>query len=135
MWLAQKYLKNYVSFTSEDCRNKLWKQISKKFEDLGGLNQPVRSMQWKILGNAAVNEFEVSERMSITIPQNLREYAQLSLKNQITLVGMGSKFELWNLDNWEKKLSGMQIAGENLIENLPPSLEEIEVVARPTLEL
>ena len=104
---------------------KLWKQISKKFEDLGGLNQTVRSMQWKILGNAAVNEFEVSERMSITIPQNLRDYAQLSLKNQITLVGMGSKFELWNLDNWEKKLSGMQIAGENLIENLPPSLEEI----------
>ena len=47
------------------------------------------------------------------------------LKNQITLVGMGSKFELWNLDNWEMKLSGMQIAGENLIENLPPSLEEI----------
>ena len=36
---------------------KLWKQISKKFEDLGGLNQTVRSMQWKILGNAAVNEF------------------------------------------------------------------------------
>ncbi|GIR87624.1 MAG: hypothetical protein CM15mP86_10830 [Gammaproteobacteria bacterium] len=30
-------------------------------------------MQWKILGNAAVNEFEVSERMSITIPQNLRD--------------------------------------------------------------
>ena len=104
---------------------KLWKQISKKFEDLGGLNQTVRSMQWKILGNAAVNEFEVSERMSITIPQSLRDYAQLSLKNQITLVGMGSKFELWNLDNWEKKLSGIQIAGENLIENLPPSLEEI----------
>ena len=104
---------------------KLWKQISKKFEDLGGLNQTVRSMQWKILGNAAVNEFEVSERMSITIPQSLRDYAQLSLKNQITLVGMGSKFELWNLDNWEMKLSGMQIPGENLIENLPPSLEEI----------
>ena len=63
--------------------------------------------------------------MSITIPQSLRDYAQLSLKNQITLVGMDSKFELWNLDNWEMKLSGMQIAGENLIENLPPSLEEI----------
>ena len=97
----------------------------KKVRGFRGLNQTVRSMQWKILGNAAVNEFEVSERMSITIPQNLRDYAQLSLKNQITLVGMGSKFELWNLDNWEMKLSGMQIAGENLIENLPPSLEEI----------
>ena len=104
---------------------KLWKQISQKFEALGGLNQTVRSMQWKILGNAAVNEFEVSERMSLTIPQTLRDFAQLTAKQQIALVGMGSKFELWNLDNWEKKQSGIQIAGENLIENLPPSLEEI----------
>ena len=69
--------------------------------------------------------FEVSERMSLTIPQTLRDFAQLNVKQQTALVGMGSKFELWNLDNWEKKQSGMQIAGENLIENLPPSLEEI----------
>ena len=27
--------------------------------------------------------------------------------------------ELWSLEQLEKKLSGMQIAGENLIENLP----------------
>ena len=40
-------------------------KLLKKFEALGGLNQTVRSMQWKILGNAAVNEFEVSERMSL----------------------------------------------------------------------
>ena len=89
---------------------KLWKQISQKFEALGGLNQTVRSMQWKILGNAAVNEFEVSERMSLTIPQTLRDFAQLTVKQQTALVGMGSKFELWNLDNWEKKQSGMQVA-------------------------
>ena len=40
---------------------KLWKEISNRFEDLGGLNQKVRSMQWKILGNASVTEFEVSD--------------------------------------------------------------------------
>jgi DNA-binding transcriptional regulator/RsmH inhibitor MraZ len=47
------------------------------------------------------------------------------LKENVALVGMGSKFELWNLDNWEKKQSGLQIKGEDLIEDLPMSLEEI----------
>jgi|TARA_B100001142_G_scaffold69071_1_gene69061 MraZ protein len=104
---------------------KLWKEISQKFEALGGLNQKVRSIQWKILGNALVTEFEVGERMTLLIPQMLRDFAGLNLKEQIALVGMGSKFELWNLDNWEKKQSGLQISGEDLIEDLPISLEEI----------
>ena len=104
---------------------KLWKEISQKFEALGGLNQKVRSIQWKILGNALVTEFEVGERMTLLIRQMLRDFAGLNLKEQIALVGMGSKFELWNLDNWEKKQSGLQISGEDLIEDLPISLEEI----------
>ena len=104
---------------------KLWKEISQKFEALGGLNQKVRSIQWKILGNALVTEFEVGERMTLLIPQMLRDFAGLNLKEQIALVGMGSKFELWNLDNREKKQSGLQISGEDLIEDLPISLEEI----------
>jgi MraZ protein len=94
---------------------KLWKEISQKFEALGGLNQKVRSIQWKILGNASVTDFEVGERMTLLIPQILREFADLTLKENVALVGMGSKFELWNLDNWEKKQSGLQIKGEDLI--------------------
>ena len=104
---------------------KVWKIISQKFEALGGLNQKVRSMQWKILGNASVSDFEVGERMTLLIPQILRDFADLSIKEHVALVGMGSKFELWNLDNWEKKQSGLQISGEDLIEDLPTSLEEI----------
>ena len=104
---------------------KLWKDISQKFEALGGLNQKVRSVQWKVLGNASVTDFEVGERMTLLIPQILRDFAQLNLKQQISLVGMGSKFELWNLENWEKKQSGLQIPGEDLLEDLPAVLEEI----------
>ena len=58
---------------------KLWKEISQKFEALGGLNQKVRSIQWKILGNALVTEFEVGERMTLLIPQMLRDFAGLNL--------------------------------------------------------
>ena len=104
---------------------KLWKDISGKFEALGGLNQKVRSIQWKILGNAFVTEFEVSERMTLLIPQILRDFASLKAREQVALVGMGSKFELWSLENWEKKQIGLQVEGEDSFSDLPASLEEI----------
>ena len=104
---------------------KLWNEISSKFESLGGLNPKTRSMQRKILGNASVIDFQVSERMSLLIPQLLREFASFKPKNQIALVGMGSKFELWSLENWKRKELGFQVEGENLLEDLPQNLEEI----------
>ena len=104
---------------------KLWKEISSKFEALGGLNQKTRSMQWKILGNASVTEFQVSERMLLLIPKQLRDFAGLKTKEQVALVGMGSKFELWSLENWKKKEAGFQLEDENLLKELPPALEEI----------
>ena len=104
---------------------KLWKEIASKFEALGGLNQKTRAMQWKILGNASVIDFEVSERMLLLIPKLLRDFAGLQPKKQLALIGMGSKFEVWNLDNWKKKESGLQVEGENLISDLPQALEEI----------
>ena len=104
---------------------KLWKDISAKFEALGGLNQKVRSIQWKILGNASVTDFEVSERMILLIPQILRDFAGLKAKEQVVLVGMGSKFDICRLETWEKKQIGLQIEGEDLSADLPASLEEI----------
>ena len=64
---------------------KIWKEIAQKFEALGGLNPKVRPIQWKILGNASVNEFEVGERMTLLIPQILRDFANLALKNTFLL--------------------------------------------------
>ena len=87
--------------------------------------QSAATCRWKVLGNASVTEFEVTDRMTLLIPQILREFANLVLKAQVALIGMGSKFELWNLDNWEKKQSGLEVPGEDLIEDLPSSLEEI----------
>ena len=104
---------------------KLWNEISSKFESLGGLNPKTRSMQRKILGNASVIDFQISERMSLLIPQLLREFVSIKPKSQIALVGMGSKFELWSLENWKRKELGFQVEGEDLLENLPQNLEEI----------
>ena len=34
------------------------------------------------------------------IPKSLREYAKL--EDQIVIVGMGTKLEVWNLSDWQK---------------------------------
>ena len=49
---------------------KLWKEISQKFEALGGLNQKVRSIQWKILGNASGDLGSVGFTLGIASPLN-----------------------------------------------------------------
>ena len=103
----------------------LWKEISSKFISLGGLNNKVRAMQWMILGNAHETEFSVSERMTLLIPQILRDHANLKPKKQVAFVGMGKKFEIWDLKNWEKIQKGEEVKKSNTLEDLPPHLEEI----------
>ena len=56
---------------------------------------------------------------------SLRDFGSVKTKDQVALVGMGSKFELWNLENWERKQAGLQVEGEDTSSDLPPSLEEI----------
>ena len=102
-----------------------WKEVSSKFENLGGLNPKTRSMQWTILGNASVTEFEVSERMILLIPPILREVAGLKPKEKVALIGMGSKFEIWNIKNWKQKQAVKDIEGEVLLTDLPNYLEEV----------
>ena len=82
-------------------------------------------MQWTILGNASVTEFEVSERMILLIPPILREVAGLKPKEKVALIGMGSKFEIWNIKNWKQKQAGKDIEGEVLLTDLPNYLEEV----------
>ena len=38
---------------------------------------------------------------------------------------MGSKFELWSVDNWNKKQQGLQVEHEDLLLDMPLSVEEI----------
>ena len=103
----------------------LWKEISRSFENLSGLNPQLRALQWNFLGNAHQIDFEVSERMNILFPQTLREYAQLKEKQKVILIGMGQKFELWSEKNWKVKELGKEIKGERIDIELPEEVRRI----------
>ena len=102
-----------------------WYEISNKLESLQGLDPIVRNLQWTILGNASVLEFDPSNRMLVLIPSDLRKYADISDQKQIALVGMGNKFEIWNINNWEMRQTGGSLSTEILDVVLPDSIKSM----------
>ena len=102
-----------------------WLEISSKLESLQGLDPIVRNLQWTILGNASVTEFDPEGRMLVLIPSELRKYAELINEKQISLIGMGNKFEIWNVSNWEMRQTGGSLATEILDVVLPESIKSM----------
>ena len=102
-----------------------WHEISSKLESLQGLDPIVRNLQWTILGNASVIEFDPNSRMLVLIPLELRKYADISDQKQISLIGMGNKFEIWNINNWEMRQTGGSLSTEILDVVLPDSIKSM----------
>ena len=102
-----------------------WDKISAKLTALQGLDPVVRNLQWTILGNASVCEFDPTGRMHVLIPSDLKEYANILDKNRLCLVGMGNKFEIWDLENWEMRQTGGVLATEILEVVLPESVKDM----------
>ena len=102
-----------------------WEQISKKLSSLQGLDPVVRNLQWTILGNASVCDFEPNGRMQVLISADLRKYAQIEGSSRICLIGMGNKFDIWNQENWEQRQTGGSLATEILDIVLPESIKDM----------
>ena len=102
-----------------------WLEISSKLESLQGLDPIVRNLQLPNLGNASVTEFDPNGRMLVLIPSELRKYAELINEKQISLIGMGNKFEIWNVSNWEMRQTGGSLATEILDVVLPESIKSM----------
>ena len=102
-----------------------WNKISLKLESLQTLDPIVRNLQWTILGNASVNDFDTNGRMLILIPSDLRSYAEIDDQKKISLIGMGNKFEIWNINNWEMRQTGSSLSTEILDVVLPESIKSM----------
>ena len=100
-----------------------WEHISDKLQSLQGLDPIVRNIQWTILGNAYETEIDVNGRMLIRVPSDLQEYAEITGQKQIAHVGMGKKFEIWNINSWEMRQTGGSLSTEILDVVLPESIK------------
>ena len=102
-----------------------WDSISKKLQSLQGLDPIVRNIQWTILGNAYQADIDINGRMLIRVPNDLQKYAEIEEEKQIALVGMGNKFEIWKINNWEMRQTGVSLSTEILDVVLPESIKSM----------
>lgn len=102
-----------------------WSDLSDHLKSLRSLDPIVRKIQWTILGNASVNDFDPSGRMLVLIPSELREYAEINNKRKLCLIGMGNKFEIWEQENWSLRQTGGSLSTEILDVVLPESIKSM----------
>ena len=102
-----------------------WEDLSDQLKSLQSLDPIVRKLQWTILGNASVNEFDPSGRMLVLIPSELREYAEINNKKKLCLVGMGNKFEILEEKNWSLRQTGGSLSTEILDVVLPETVKSM----------
>lgn len=105
-------------YNSQNCLDAFsysaWLKLEKKMSNLPQLNASVQAFKRFYLSAAQVVELDSANR--ILIPKALKEYAHL--KDQIVIIGMGEKFEIWSSDIWK----GIQ---ENLSENFEDIMAQV----------
>ena len=69
-----------------------WEEVRDKVMELSTFDPKHRSLQRKLVGSASAVEPDASGR--IQLPQTLRQVA--GLEKKVVLLGMGSRFEIWN---------------------------------------
>ena len=57
--------------------------------------------------------------------ENVLEKFKIQNQKQIAFVGMGNKFEIWNIKNWEMRQTGGPLSAEILDVVLPESIKSM----------
>lgn len=87
-----------------------WETFELKLKELPLTNQDARSFVRFFFAGAA--ECEVDKQGRINIPQNLREYA--NIQKDVVIVGVATRAEIWNSENWDKYTSSDSLDGTKL---------------------
>lgn len=85
--------------------NEEWKVFEAKLASLPLINQEARQFARFFLSGAQY--VTVDKQGRILMPQDLREFA--GLEKDVVLAGMGSRIEVWSLDNWNRNNSQIDI--------------------------
>lgn len=75
-----------------------WEKLETRINVLSPLKKEVQAFQRFYI--ASGQPMDAGSQGRVLIPKGLREYAKL--EDQIVIVGMGTKLEVWNLSDWQK---------------------------------
>jgi len=74
-----------------------WLKLEKKIAAMPALKSEVQVFQRFYLSSGEACDVDAQGR--VLVPQHLREYA--GLEDDIVLVGMGNKIEIWGANDWQ----------------------------------
>jgi len=91
-----------------------WSELETKLKTLSFADKDARAFNRFFFSGAA--ESEVDKQGRILIPQNLREYA--NLEKDIYIIGVDTRVEVWDKQNWEKYSSDENLSADKLAEKM-----------------
>jgi len=77
---------------------------------------------WKRLLVGFAQDVEPDTAGRLLIPPELRDFAHIT--RQVMLVGQGSHYEIWDLDQWNRELETLRSGGNP---TLPPGMENFSL--------
>ena len=98
-----------------------WEKIEKALFELPSSNPAVQEMQMILQGHATDVDMDGNGR--ILVHPSLRPIANLD--KQVMLVGLGRRFEVWDLATWEAVRDGILDKGVRKQEDLPEAAQNV----------
>ena len=77
---------------------------------------------WKRLLVGFAQDVELDSAGRLLITPELRDFAHIT--RQVMLVGQGSHYEIWDLEQWKQQLENLRSGGSP---NLPPGMENFSL--------
>lgn len=88
-----------------------WRVVEERLLKLPTGNPVLKAYQRLVLGHAENQDMDASGR--ILLPSRLRE--RVALAKEVALVGMGNRFELWDVAKWDQQTTdALQINRDEL---------------------
>ena len=91
-----------------------WVNFEEKLKTLPLTNKNARDFVRFFLSGAV--ECEIDKQGRFLIPNNLRTYA--TLEKEINIIGVGTRIEIWNREEWKKYSSTDNISADEIAENM-----------------
>ena len=91
-----------------------WKNFEQKLRTLPISNKDARAFSRFFFAGA--NDCEIDKQGRFLIPNNLRTYAML--EKEIIIIGVGTRIEIWNREEWKKYSSDENISADEIAENM-----------------
>ncbi len=99
---------------------KQWTQLESDIAKLPRLRPEVQAYQRFYIAGGL--EVKLDSQFRMLIPQSLRQFA--GLKDEVMVVGLGGKFELWSTERWSELYENASANFENIVGIVSGLLDE-----------